>query len=97
MQTQTKQKEIFLTQAQFDARKTAGTLEQGVVYHITDGIQKSDLSQAVQTSLGKADTAEQTDNKETVITPSSDTKYPTSKAVADYINSAIVTTINTAI
>lgn len=57
MQTQTKQKEVFLTQAQFDARKTAGTLEQGVVYHITDGIQKSDLSQAVQTSLGKADTA----------------------------------------
>lgn len=36
MQTQTKQKEIFLTQAQFDARQTAGTLEQGVVYHITD-------------------------------------------------------------
>lgn len=43
MQSQTKQKEIFLTQAQFDARKTAGTLEQGVVYHITGSIVVDEL------------------------------------------------------
>ena len=36
MQTMNKQKDVFLTKAQFEARKTAGTLEEGIIYHTTD-------------------------------------------------------------
>lgn len=36
MQTMNKSKDVFLTKAQFEARKTAGTLEEGIIYHITD-------------------------------------------------------------
>ena len=36
MQEVNKTKDVFLTKAQFEARKTAGTLEEGVIYHTTD-------------------------------------------------------------
>ena len=36
MQTMNKTKDVFLTKAQFEARKTAGTLEEGIIYHTTD-------------------------------------------------------------
>lgn len=62
----------------------------------TGGIPSTDLSSAVQTSLGKADSAlqssdiasmEVTTNKKATITgnESSTTYYPTTKAVADYV------------
>ena len=36
MQEVNKTKDVFLTKAQFEARKTAGTLQEGVIYHTTD-------------------------------------------------------------
>ncbi len=36
MQTMNKTKDVFLTKAQFEARKTANTLEEGIIYHTTD-------------------------------------------------------------
>ena len=38
MKTNNKQKDIFLTQAQYDAREQGGTLEVGAIYHITDAL-----------------------------------------------------------
>ena len=53
------------------------------------GIPSTDMSSAVQTSLGKADTAEQVINKVTSLSSSStDTEYPSAKAVYDALLSA---------
>lgn len=51
------------------------------------GIPSTDLASAVQTSLGKADTAEQVANKVTSISSAStDTQYPSAKCVYDEVS-----------
>ena len=74
------------------ATAAQGALADSAYQKPSEGIPSTDMTAAVQTSLGKADTSEQAANKESSIGDSnrgSTTKYPSVKAVYDYVNDAI--------
>ena len=60
MQTMNKTKDVFLTKAQFEARKTANTLEEGIIYHTTDETVLT--PNGVKTLFGKSILKEPEDN-----------------------------------